>query len=520
MSHHGVYSEARFVKLYDYSRNTSYYRVLLVLALTMCPPLAAITLIDAIPLQDASKGWQANWVFWCRCALAVFAFTFISVIQFHVTAPAAYLSTSKCGVIAAIVAIGYSITIMAIASLWGFPIPFQLITCVPAWHIWLLVSMVLTLGRDNIAKNVELRRQTKRYVAMMQAQSPLLLFYPAYSAVFIRLSKENQTLFIFVLPVVKLILKNALAKASTGLGDFIPTIVISIDLFNAMYQTKSLQNSGSILTVLGIICIDIVQNMVSVWRLHHNVRGIYALQSQAGETKMTLDLLATLAESCSNPNLLEEEYWLSLQDANNPPSVDTNGQLSAQQRPGKHKIQPQNEQSRDNDNVAVAECNKSSGVPGRALNVVAPAIYRLDGDVKKARTDLHKCCLQLLHRTDFLLLVEYIECAIPLLVVIYIPILLQFENAKYYPDIANITVSKLKHVTATVFTYALLEMGTLLYVQWTIQRKFHFSALHQLAFVLEKDFLVVQASFMAWTMIIFQFSIAHFGEFLGCYRNM
>lgn len=517
VSHHGAYSLARFFGLREYSRKTPWYRVVLVLILVITPPLGMISLIDSIPLQDPAAGWQTNWVFWCRCGLSVFALTFASALQFHVTAPDAKLNLTKCVEIALVVSVGYPISMLGVACLWGFPIPFQLITCTGAWHFWFVISMIFTLGWKNIALNAELRRQAKRYIDIVQIQAPLLLFYPAYSAIFMRLSLQHQTLFIFVLPVVKIMLKNALAKRCAGLGDIIPTIVISVDLFNAMYQSKSLQSSGSLWTALGIVLIDVIQNMMAMWRLHRLVRGLYALQSAAGDNKQTLDLLATIAEGCSNPESLEEEYWLSLQPLQVNPSTSTEKQIPPRRYPIKHRIIPLNEHAQVHpDSDAKAETQERDtpcSIAGPSLSLIPPTSATHDENLRKTRTLLHRKALQLLHRTEFILLVEYVECAIPFLYVIYMPILLQFENRKYYPDFKDMTDSKLKHVIRTVLIYALLELGSLIYFQWKIQSRFQISALHQLAFILERDFLVIQAGFMAWTLIIFQFSVVHFGTF-------
>lgn len=493
--------------------------MLLVLIVTPIPPLAMMIIIDSIPLQNPSDGWKANWVFWFRCVLAVFALTFGTALQFHVTSPAATFSLKKCVFIAAIVSLGYTVSTMGVANFWGFPIPFQLITCVGAWHFWLIVAMVSMLGRKNIATNVELRRQAKRYIDIVQVQAPLLLFYPAYSAVFMRLSKKNQTAFIFVLPVIKFLLKNALAKTCAGLGDLIPTIVISIDLFNSIYQSKSLQSSGSIWTALGIILIDVIQNMVSMWRLHRHVCGLYRVHSAAEKDPTTMNLLAIIADSCQNNGLLEQSYWKSIQEDNYfTPAASDNKSLTSLGTVSRHRITPQPAQTKKDSksiqSVAVKPLDHGKVSAVAVSSDRADAITSFQSEqssLTETRTILLKRSLELLRRTEFVLLVEYIECAIPLLYAIYLPILMHFENRKYYPDVAEMTESKLGHVVISVLMYALLEFGSLLYVQLMIMRNFQFSALRQLAFILEKDCLVIQASFMTWTLVIFQFMIAHFG---------
>lgn len=519
VSHHGAYSLVRFSNFNAYSQSSRWYRVLLVLITTPIPPLAMMIIIDSIPLQNPSDGWKANWVFWFRCALAVFALTFGTALQFHVTSPAATFSIKKCILIAAIVSLGYTVSTMGVANFWGFPIPFQLITCVGAWHFWLIVAMVCMLGRKNIATNVELRRQAKRYIDIVQVQAPLLLFYPAYSAVFMRLSKRNQTAFIFVLPVVKFLLKNALAKTCAGLGDFIPTIVISIDLFNSIYQSKSLQSSGSIWTALGIVLIDVIQNIVSMLRLHRHVRGLYRIHSAAEKDSTTLNLLAIIADSCQNNELLEQSYWKYLQeDHYTTPAASSSKSLASLRTMSRHRIVPQVVEAKNHPkfmrNIAVKafDCGNVSALAVSSDHTDPTASFQLEqSSLIETRTILLKRSLELLRRTEFMLLVEYIECAIPMLYAIYLPILMHFENRKYYPDVAEMTESKLRRVVTSVLMYALLELGSLLYVQLMIMRNFQFSALRQLAFILEKDCLVIQASFMTWTLVIFQFMVAHFG---------
>lgn len=523
VSHHGTYSLARFASFHEYSQKSTWYRVVIVLILTTLPSLIMMAIIDSVPLQDPSEGWKANWVFWVRCALALFALTFASVLQFHVTAPAAVLSVKKCVLIAVVVSVGYPISAMGVASFWGFPIPFQMITCVPIWDFWLIASMVFVLGRENLASNTELRHQTKRYLDILQAQAPLLLVYPGYSAVFMRLSRSHQTAFIFVLPIVKFLLKNVLAKASAGLGDFIPTIVISIDLFNAIYQLKSMQSAGSIYTSAGIVLIDVIQNVVSMWRLHRHVHGLCALQSVNGKSPSSLNLLNIIAESCQNSDLLENQYWLSLQKNTGTTIASTSKKPTTSKHSGifgRNRIVPNDLQKKNGTKpickVSVQPIDQNAQTQDFSTNfdhVNSTSIFTAGNSLRENRTLMIKRSLQLLRRTEFMLLVEYIECAIPVLYIAYLPILCKFQNRKYYPDVENITETRLRHIITTISAYALCELGSLLYVHWVIMRNFQFSALRQLAFILERDFLVIQASFMAWTLIIFQFLVVHFGKF-------
>ncbi|ETL92251.1 hypothetical protein L917_09389 [Phytophthora nicotianae] len=57
-----------------------------------------------------------------------------------------------------------------------------------------------------------------------------------------------------------------------------------------------------------------------------------------------------------------------------------------------------------------------------------------------------------------------------------------------------------------------LEIGSLLFLNAFLQRKFAFSPLYQLAFVLETEVFVVQAIFFIQCLILLQFELEHLGE--------
>ncbi|TYZ65114.1 hypothetical protein PybrP1_006108, partial [[Pythium] brassicae (nom. inval.)] len=61
--------------LIEYRDRTSFSRVLLVYMLSVLPSLGAIVLLDALPLEDPTLGWDKNSTFWLRSTLATFGWT-------------------------------------------------------------------------------------------------------------------------------------------------------------------------------------------------------------------------------------------------------------------------------------------------------------------------------------------------------------------------------------------------------------------------------------------------------------
>lgn len=87
------------------------------------------------------------------------------------------------------------------------------------------------------------------------------------------------------------------------------------------------------------------------------------------------------------------------------------------------------------------------------------------------------------------MLVEYIECAIPFLHTVYLTVLFHLPNAKYYPEMYGITAERLRKIVTNIFVYALLESASLVYVHVFFKRNFSISALRQLGFILETNFV-------------------------------
>lgn len=110
---------------------------------------------------------------------------------------------------------------------------------------------------------------------------------------------------------------------------------------------------------------------------------------------------------------------------------------------------------------------------------------------------------------ECLLLAEYVECVVPLLLVTYKEILRQLPNAIYYPDGVGIWGTS---AIANTLAFAALEAGSLLLLLYFLQRKFVFSPLYQLAFVLETQMYVIQASLFLQIVVQLQYELAHLGK--------
>lgn len=111
-----------------------------------------------------------------------------------------------------------------------------------------------------------------------------------------------------------------------------------------------------------------------------------------------------------------------------------------------------------------------------------------------------------------ILLVEFIESIVPLFYMLYSVILFDLPNAKYYPEMQNMTTAHLTSLMGNIAIYTGLEFLSLVYVYLPLKWRFNLSATHLLAFVLESEQGVFQAIFTNWAVVNMQFTLFHFGK--------
>lgn len=538
----GQYSIERLCALKHYTDRTSAIRVLLVGLLTILPSLLVILALDVIPLQDPTSGWQNNYSMWIRVFTGSFALAIGVTLQLQKLAPEANLTLWKGVRVGFFTGAGNCAASTVIASSWVFPVPFLAILTLPIWLTFFCSGIALTVGLGNLKQNPELVAQIKRCATKLYLESNMLLIYPAYNVVFIKLTSMSQFAFIFVLPVIKYILKKIMKGVVEDLEDLVPVVVITVDLFNALYQSKCMQSSGSLLTTAGIILIDACQNGYALRQLFEYMHAVeeltndeiyaqgvlsYALKLVNEPQQLDSSKLSQIrVKSCASMLLSKEqsEMLQRMETLQENAVEDSKGRADEFRVPG-HELRPESEKSGSPSYSAVVPWIKESStqLPEKSKFsvsstkimpsiVVRPQRSSTELSIKEKATILTKT-LELLWKCERLLLVEYVESAIPLLYALYLTILSRLPNAKYYPGISEMSPETLDHVTMSLLVYGSLEFLSLLYVHTILRWKFRISPLHQLAFALENEWLIIQGMFAAWVVIILQFTLEHYGKF-------
>ncbi|EEY58863.1 uncharacterized protein PITG_11850 [Phytophthora infestans T30-4] len=124
---------------------------------------------------------------------------------------------------------------------------------------------------------------------------------------------------------------------------------------------------------------------------------------------------------------------------------------------------------------------------------------------------LLKKTLQVLFLTEFMLLIEFTEVLVPVIYGGYLTILYHFPNRRFYPQLAEISDQELWDMVISVLQYGTLELVSLTLLVLVLNRLVHPHSLKQLAFVLEREFFMVQPKLLLWVTMTMQSTLPHLG---------
>lgn len=261
---HGQYSVARLRDFDAYCSKTSNLRVFWVLASMPLPCLAVITLIEMLPMQAPSKGLGHNALFFLRSAIVAFTITATILEQCRRFVPTFNMRISTLIVMALITTCATAGCEVGLAYLIAFPLPFTIIMSVPARFGTIGVLFAVLYGRI-LLRDRAARQQLLVCTLGLTAQVSLIIIYPLYNFAFQNLSSTGQTAFTLLLPLIKVLSKNWIAHEYRSMEDVKPEMVIfNSEIFHALYVSVCMQNSRSGYTTVLIMAMDFAQFVASM----------------------------------------------------------------------------------------------------------------------------------------------------------------------------------------------------------------------------------------------------------------
>ncbi|KAJ0407911.1 hypothetical protein P43SY_009198 [Pythium insidiosum] len=516
---HGFYSVQRMQDLQAYMRDSSSRRVVAIALFTPLPCLLAVAIADSIPLQPIETPINDASGFWIRATFATWVYTYSMLEQLRLFVAAMPLSPRASFLLSLPVTVLTNSATYLFGLAVGFPVPFTLPMLSVPWFGFMAGAIWLYLRRF-FAAHPEARKAAFQFTQIMCCQVSLVLVYPAYNALFTQLPPTGQLLLVTLLPLIKMVERNLISFFLRHLDDLKPqTIIFNVEVFNALFIACCMQSSASVATNVLLVAVDVAMASISLRDLD---RMLDDLQRLAAKINIDRDQLLDVALQISRENPSAEQQivtrfetlrrsrsrlrsrrwttalwrWLGL----GRDSVAPTPPLSPAPRVSQILPTPDPQPKRALD-LPIAWMDP----PPVALLLSPDALS--DGE----RVLFLQRVLQVLHLTEYLLLIEFIEVAIPIVYSTYLVVLFYLPNRVYYPQLRDMDGAHLSRTIGYVMMNAACEGVSLVVLSSILRRKLRIRPARQLAFALDAQHRLVQSRLILWVVVTLQSSLDHLG---------
>lgn len=305
LSHRGMYSIERLKAYDEFCHRTSFPRVLGICVALPLPALAVAIGMECIPLQNPKDGWRANHGALIRSALVYFLACFGLCLQIRQLIPQLEMSVVRIS----LVSIGTCVFSLAfqvlVSEVWIYPVPYMY-----AWGTFpdtvvIVVLFLIAIGKSQFREKPTLPRELWQQFMILSTQTVLCVVYPAYNAVYLRLSPWEKTMFVLFLPVIKFVLQNAVAWSTKHIVEYMPGVtVLSLEVFNALYLAKCMQSQGSMATFAVIMSFDACESIIAYRDMKSQSQHVYDLMKRYNAAVPDRGFVDTVLALCHEPGVL------------------------------------------------------------------------------------------------------------------------------------------------------------------------------------------------------------------------
>lgn len=484
-----------------YAQTTSWWRVSAVCFFTMMLPFALAMLMELLPLRPPSEGCLANWMLWIRFFASSYCVSLSISAQFKVLVPTAPLTQLRLALVSFVASCAHVLTMILVSWAWVFPAPFVIFLCAPAWHGAFIVAGLAAIGQNALRHHPELKQQLQFLVVLVNAESLAMVVYPVYTAAYIALSGLAQSAFVLVLLCIKQVLKALLRWVSQDTSTAQVIVMTSVDLFEALYLFKCMQMASSTFSAFALVLFDLGNMAWHVRKLHvmiSRVRRVQVYGTSGSVPRARTDILAHVQRYRSHPNSMSMVTVVPVDTVDESENEASDSEASSQS-------------AKANDPVMMT--NTGVNAEAGASRKTAIRSEQIPKRVAMDHSDRH--VWQFVLTCKELMLIEFIECAVPFFYVLYVLLLYHLPNAQFYPEMVNMTATRMRSLVLNIAVYTLMEFGTLVYLHLLMLWRFRISGLHLLAFTLETEYQMLLGVFVGWVIIVLQFTLQHGGADLS-----
>ncbi|GMF31651.1 unnamed protein product [Phytophthora lilii] len=408
---------------------------------------------------------------------------------------------------------------------------------------------------------------------VIAAQGMLAIAYPTFGAIFNQLSGHEQTAFVFVLPIIKFVIKQFIAKVSSHLQEYMgPTVVFSVDVCNVLYVAICVQTAVSPLTTTLLLTSDACFVLLALRSIYFQKNfanktrlpsGLRTLSAPSNYLQDLLDLIrenfkgAARSDDLSSSIRVRAPFPLTLSNTSTAfmnelilarqhtaGDIDLGGGLciglsapvATAWMAGEAKLLKSHSVPTALDHHRTAPTLRSmhGSLFARSGLSISSQIFLQNNYAKVACSNScrisstaslgvpvrHKILLEIaqeslqaLFHSEYVVMAEFIECVIPVLYGVYLAFLYHLPTAAYYPHTSSLTPEKFASTEINIMLYASVEFASFIGINLVIQRKFGFLPLYQIAFVFETQVRTLQSHLFVWILCILQITLVHNGKY-------
>ncbi|KAG3157559.1 hypothetical protein PI126_g8268 [Phytophthora idaei] len=488
----------------EYCGSTSFARAVFVFLMTPLPSLIVVALIDAMPLEAPERGLEHSTMSCVRGTMACFIYTHCAIEQIRLYSPNLRLEPLTGLGMSFPTAILTSALTLALSFI-CWPLPFTTILMAGPW-LGFMTFFLFRVRGAHMRANPEAIRDVLRFATICGVQASIVMVYAVFVTIFTNLSPSYQPMFALLLPAFKFIQKNVLSRILAGRDDTKPQVVIlNVEIFNALFISTCMRDSQSFNTSITLIAIDLLQagiSLLDLYRMINEVKrildklGIHSNELISAAELVLANYPATANREPTTNQLTPQVARVFLKKKQVLPTM--NVELGGYEIP----VPISKSQSlRNASRVSSTFTDIKPSNPRTGLNKISSQEhYRL---LKKT--------LQVVFLTEFMLLIEFTEVLVPVIYGGYLTILYHLPNRRFYPQLANLSDQELWDMVISVLEYGALELASLTLLVLVLNRLVYRHSLKQLAFVLEREFFMVQPKLLLWVTMTMQSTLPHLG---------
>jgi len=535
MSHRGgKYSVERLLALDEFTRNTSLMHVMAVCVVAPLPSSLFVIFQEAVPLQNPVDGWQANYGFWIRAWVIAGTVTYVISVQAKYLTQGFSISSAQLLLLVMLTSCVLVAVTMVVAAYAWFPIPFFIITMVPVFYATLVASFVGILGIPAVREMLKRLDYFVRFVAFIGAQQLMVVIYPAYQALFqAKRHSNSEVVVILLLPVMKLIVKNIALRCLAHMEDTMPEgVIFTVDFFNALYTSTSMESASSMPTVAIIALIDLVQMFTVLYRVHRQTHTILArLQAATGklgdgngdDLLSAARCFAHLTQNAGPPQraLPGEHEVVGSRSSKTMrdrciqvvPRENFRREAAPADDDGDdvfHKLGTAPEApSRRNESFLRLYAGRKSTMQATGTLLPTAGVHQIA--IASVPPSIFSEAREVLFTTECLVLSACLDAIVPLFYGSFLLVMVHLPSAEYHTELVGITSDNIGETVKPVFAFAGVQCVLFGLLSALLYRNLGMNSLYHLAFVLETQVELIQSKLLTWVLMTMAFRVVHFG---------